>query len=157
MAVTTDIRDRIIAICETMQYDGSAVNAAQYVPKGIQPFQTPIFIVFPGSATRVRFADTLYEITRNWILRLYGREYIAGLHSENELRMYDLIDLTYALFLPKQRLELSGESGVTNLTQAQLTGDSGPLVRPYPLEDTDAKLYHLVEFNLATVYRSYCT
>jgi len=59
MGITTDIRDRLIAIERTMVYGGKNVLAAAYIPEKAQPYQTPIFINIPRTATRVQRADCL--------------------------------------------------------------------------------------------------
>lgn len=155
MGITTDIRDRLIAIERTMVYDGANVLAAEYIPEKAQPYQTPLFINFPRTATRVRRADTFYYITRNWELRLLVQKEGDGLRSGNEDMAMDLIDLTYALFLPKPKLELN-DTGVTGLESTELTGDSGIPIDPYPIGGADNTAYYTVNFTMATVYRSIC-
>lgn len=157
MGITTDIRDRLIAIERTMVFDSELVKAAAYIPEKTQPYQTPIFLNFIRTATRVQVADTFYNVTLTWELRLLVKKEGDGFRSANEDMAMDLIDLTYALFLPKPRLELNGSSGVTNLTSAQLTGDSGIPIDPYPVGGADNTSYYTILFGMQTVYRSICT
>ena len=70
MGITTDIRDRLNAVERTMVFNGKAVKAAEYISEGLQPYQTPMFFNFPRTTTRVQVADTFYNITRTWELRL---------------------------------------------------------------------------------------
>lgn len=156
MGITRDIHQRIIAIQESMVYDGENLSAAQYVPENIQPFQTPVWINFPISGARAAYADTFYEISRSWRLTLWVRKEGDGLRSENEFMLYDLADLTYETFVSRPRLELNG-NGLNNVLSATLSGDAGPNVQPYPSQASDEELYYMIEFQLSIEYRSVCT
>ncbi len=156
MGISINIRDRLIAIERTMLYDSEAVKAAEYIPEAIQPFQLPVFINFPVGAARARRADTFYEIERTWNIRLWGRKEGDGGRAENEERMLDLIDLTYALFLPSPRLELN-YTGLTNVVSALLTGDGGIEMRSYPTGETDNARFFAVNFSMRVTYRSICS
>jgi len=156
MGISSDIRDRLVAIERLMEYDGEAVKAAEYVPEYIQPHQLPLFVNFTGGrATQVQAADTFYQITRQWNIRLYGRKEGDGLRSENEARMLDLIDLTYDLFVSRPRLELNGR-GLTNVVSGLITGDSDIQVQPYPSGESDDAAFYVVTFSMDVVYRSIC-
>lgn len=156
MGITTDIRNRLIAIERLMEYDSENLLAAEFIPEGVQPYQTPLFLNFPKTATRVQIADTFYTITRGWELRLLVRKEGDGFRSENEAMAMDLIDLTYALFLPRPRLEIDGV-GLTHVTEAKLTGDSGIPINPYPVASADNMSYYTVLFTMNITYRSICT
>jgi len=155
MGVSTNIRDRLIAIEKTMVYDGANVKAALYIPENIQPFQLPLFINFPKGGARSRREDTAFIIERTWTLRLIGRKEGDGGRNENEDRMFDLIDLTYDLFLPRQRLELSGR-GLDNIASVSLTGDSGIVLSRYPTGSQDHASFYSVDFNMSVSYWSMC-
>jgi len=155
MGISTNIRDRLIAIEKTMVYDGANVKAALYIPENIQPFQLPLFINFPAGGARSQVSDTFYNITRTWNIRLYGRKEGDGGRNENEDRMLDLIDLTYDLFLTRQRLELNG-AGLTSVMLCEITGDSGAVLRPYPTGAGDSAMFYVVDFSASITYRSNC-
>lgn len=155
MAITTDIRDRLVALERTITVNGETVNASEYISLGIQDFDLPVFVNFPLAATRVRTADTFYAITRNWALVAWGSPAPTVIRpDQTEEWMYDLIDAVYAFFLPRPRLELSG-AAMNFVQQAILTGDSGIQVRTYP-EGSTGDPYHTVTFNMAVSYRSDC-
>ena len=154
MGISTDIRDRIVAIEILMEYDSANVKAAKYVPESFQPFQLPLFTNPPVGSARSQRADTFYENARTWRLDLWSRKEGDGLRSENEDRVLDLIDLVYDLFVSRPRLELDG-AGLTNVVSFEITNDSGPTVRSFP---TGGKNYfYMVEFTAIIVYRSICT
>jgi len=156
VGITRDIRDRLIAVETLMSFEGSAVNAAAYVPEDIGDFQVPIFINHaPSGARRIQFADTYYKITRTWTLSLWGQKVGDALLSYNEDRMMDLIDLTYALFLPRPRLEVSGQ-GMSFVEQALLTGDRDIEIRPYPTGADDSAAFYVVDFSMEITYQVVC-
>lgn len=155
MGISRNIRDRLIAIETTMEYDDEAVKAAKYIPEEIQPFQLPLFVNFPTGGARVQYADTFYRITRTWRLSLWGRKEGDGLRAENEERMLDLTDLVYDLFVSRTRLELNG-AGLTHVLSGILTGDSGIQLRPYPAHAQDTASFYMVDFSMDVTYRSTC-
>lgn len=156
MGITYNIQQRLKGIQETIEYNGSALKAAEYIPEGIQAFQLPLFVNFPQSLERAQVADTYYDLTRSWVMRLYGRYEGDGGRAENERRMYDLIDLVYAKFLTSSRLELSG-APLNDVTASQFGGDNGISISPYPLSADESQLYYVVEFTVTVTYRSICT
>lgn len=156
MGISTDIRDRLVAIEVLMEYDSSNVKAAKYVPEEIQPHQLPLWVNPPVGGARSRQADTFYDIVRSWKLQLWSRKEGDGLRSENEDRVLDLIDLAYTLFVSRPRLELSGV-GLTNVINFEITSDSGPVVRSFPSGEDDYAKFYMVEFTASIIYRSVCT
>lgn len=157
MAISTDIRDRLIALERTITVGTETLKAATYVPLGIQSFDTPIFVNYPRAATRVPTADTFFVITRTWDLTCYITAAPTVVQpGQTEDFCLDLIDAVYAFFLSKQRLELSGEP-LDYLQQALISGDTGVYDRQYTLDDNTKTSYYVVTFNLATTYQSFCT
>jgi len=156
MGISTNIRDRLVAIEVLMEYNSKNVKAAKYVPEDIQSYQLPLFVNPPVGSARSIKADTFYEIVRNWKIDLWGRKEGDGLRSENEDKMLDLIDLTYALFVSRPRLELSGV-GLTNVVSFEITNDSGPTIRSFPTGADDSTAFYMVEFTASITYRSICT
>jgi len=155
MGITHDIQQRLIAIERTMMYNGEAVKASEYVSEGIQPPQTPLFVNHPVGSAKVEEGSGFYFITRTWELKLYGRKEGDGGRAENEFRMYDLSDLVYALFLTKRRLQL-GDNGVDGIVMAQLTGDNGTEIEPYPIGDKQSMDFYVITFNMDITYRIKC-
>ncbi len=154
MGISTNIRDRLVAIEVLMEFGGENVKAAKYVPENFQPYQLPMFTNPPVGSARSIVADTFYEIVRTWKIDLWSRKEGDGGRVENEDRMLDLIDLTYALFVSRPRLELSGV-GLTNVVFFEIINDSGPVVRPFP---TGGKNYfYMAEFTASITYRSVCS
>ena len=155
MAITTDIRDRLVALERTITVNGETVNAAEYISLGMQDFDLPVFVNFPLAATRVQTADTFYLITRNWSLVAYISPAPTTIRpDQTEEWIYDFIDAVYAFFLTRPRLEVSG-IGLDFVQQAQLTGDGGIRVKTYP-EGSTGQPFNTVTFNMAVSYRSDC-
>jgi hypothetical protein len=156
MAISTDIRDRYIALEKTITVGTRTLKAATYVPLGIESFETPIFVNYPRTATRVRTADTYFTITRLWDLTCYITAAPTVVQpGQTEDFCLDLIDAVYAFFLPRQRLELNGEP-LDFIEQAVLSGDTGVTNRNYTLGDAAKVSYYIVTFNMAVSYQSHC-
>jgi hypothetical protein len=156
MAISTDIRDRLIALERTITVGTETLKAATFVPLGIEPFDTPIFVNYPRAATRVRTADTYFTITRNWDLTCYIVAAPTVVQpGQTEDFCLDLIDAVYTFFLTRQRLELSG-AALDFVEQAVLSGDTGVTARNYTLGDTKKVSYYIVTFNMAVSYQSHC-
>lgn len=156
MAITRDIRDRLIALERTITVGTITLDAATFVPLGIQPFETPIFVNYPRARRRVRTAGTFYTITRNWDLTCYiapGPTLLPG--GETEDFILDLIDAVDAFFLTRPRLELDG-AALDFVEPSIMSGDAGVNNRSYTLEDGSEVTYYIVTFNLPVSYQSHC-
>lgn len=156
MAISRDIRDRLIALERTITVGSKTMKAAASVPLGIQPFQTPVFVNYPRALTRVRTADTFYTLTRVWDLTCFITAAPTVVQpGQTEDFILDLTDAVYAFFLPRPRLELSGAP--LNFVQPSiLSGDTGVSTRNYTLDDTSKVSYNIVTFNLPVSYQSFC-
>lgn len=155
MAITTDIRDRLVALERLIRVNNQPVYASEYISSGIWGNQLPLFVNFPTSATREHTADTFFLITRLWKLKVYGSESPATIRPDQaEEWMYDIIDATYAFFLTRPLLEIDNR-GMNFIQQAMLTGDEGIRIEAYPEGDRSVN-YYTVTFNMAISYRSDC-
>jgi len=155
VAITTDIRDRLVALQRSITVNGETMSASEYVSLGIGQFDLPLFVNFPLGSVRVQTAGTFFTITRNWNMRCYGSTAPTKVRpDQTEEWMYDIIDATYAFFLPKQRLELNG-APLDFVELALLTGDSGIQIMTYPQDDQSVN-YYTVTFNLQVSYQSHC-
>ena len=160
MAISRDIRDRLIALERTITVgaapDTITLKAATFVPLGIQPFETPVFVNYPRAATRVRTADTFYTITRIWDLTCFISAAPTVLQpGETEDFILDLIDAVYAFFLTRPRLELDG-AALDFVEPSVMSGDTGVSTRNYTLNDASKVSYYVVTFNLPISYQSHC-
>ena len=156
MGVTTEQRDRLIEIERTIVVGTETAKAASYVPLGMQSFDTPIFVNRPKALRRRRANDTMFENVRTWAMELYASPAPTVVTpEETEEWLYDWIDATYAKFDGIVRLNLSGESLLEYVINAELTGDTGIVNRTYSTDAKDVS-YYIVVFNLEVTYWSIC-
>jgi hypothetical protein len=156
VAISTDIRDRLIALERTITVGDKTLKAATFVPLGIEPFDTPVFVNYPRGATRVLTADTFYTITRVWDLACYIAPAPTLVNiGQTEDFILDLIDAVYAFFLPRPRLELAG-AALNFVEQSIISGDAGVSNRNYTLNDASEVSYYIVTFKLPVSYQSHC-
>ena len=117
---TKDIRDRIIAILNTITPASGVLTIAPRIPRAMQDYEGYVVIVDMQSGTGQRIADKLRSENLSWRIRLYSPALGIGLDSVREDAMYDLRDqiidkLEDSQFLehPTTRIGLSGVNGTT--------------------------------------------
>lgn len=155
MGFTKDLRDRLVALQRTIEYDGSTLDAASFIPLMIQPHQLPLFVNIPSTTVRTQVGDTFYTLQRDWRMKLWFAKVGERLVSQNEDAAYDLQDVVFDFFVNKQRLQLNGQY-LTNLVLFELTGAEGPIIDQYPSGGNETLSYYTISFNATVTYRSFC-
>ena len=147
MSVESSIRDAIIAI----QRDVVGVEAAPFIPYGVQRYNLPMFVNFPSGATYTRTTSDMLQVVRNWNMDLLVEVAGDSLPSVNELDVYTYIEAVQTAFGRRERLATSTTPvGVTTVMDAALVSDTGIIRIPYAIAE-----FYGIRFVLRMEYNRY--
>jgi hypothetical protein len=122
-----DVRNRLALVC-----DGAVLTpktVAAYLPTEVQQFELPLIVIERGAMRRAQTSNTMWLLTTEWRVVIYGAEANVGVWRNNQDVMYDVYDAVIKAIGKSDRLATATLSPLVSIRELRFTGDTGMVQR----------------------------